>query len=162
LTRGQVDLNAHDSGREHLAAARYSGAPRAAWQAAVVDPSPPVLRAVISLAAQTATLGGPPACLVSLELWSTQIRLRLAYTDLDPHQTRQLQQASHGWRGWDDVGTQYQGRGGGGGGSQSLYIQDVALVPGPPNEAAVITLRGDHDGGSERLTIPLDGGHTER
>lgn len=89
------------------------------------------VRAVISLAGRTATVGGVPTCLVSLELWSTEVRPRLAYTDLGHHQMRQLLQASsQPWRGWDDVGTQYHGRGSSGGGSQSLYIKDVSFAPG--------------------------------
>jgi hypothetical protein len=147
---GEMPLSAE--ARQELALT--SALARRNWQEPVVDP--PVLRDVIPLAGRTLNVGGATAILISLEHWSTMFVLRLAWPDLDHRLLLDRLRIEQGrWRGWDDVGTQYRRRGAAGCLTQGLSIEDLVFEPGAPDEARVLTLRVDHDSGTERLTLNL-------
>ena len=133
------------------------GGTRPQWQQAIADPPAPVLREVISLAGHTLTLDERPAALISVEIWSTMVTLRLAHHDGDGRTPPNRLNGRHRWRGWDDAGTQFRGVGGSGGGSLSLFLEQVVFEPGPADEARALTLRVEHDGQPQQLTVPLGG-----
>jgi hypothetical protein len=121
---------------------------------------PPDLEEVISLAGHVLAIGDATAILISLERWSTMLVLRLAYADPD---RRLLHDRGYSprerWHGWDDVGTQYQGRGVGGTSGPGLYSERLVFQPGAPDEARTLTLSVDREGETRRLTVALgDGG----
>jgi len=133
-----------------------TGAARPEWREAIVDPPPPVLRGVVSLAGRRLTVAGKPASLISLEVWSTGLTLRLAHSDADVRTLMRRLGDRDRWSGWDDQGTQFRGAGGAGGGSHALFVEEVSFEPGPAGRARTLTLRVDHEGRSQRLTIALD------
>jgi hypothetical protein len=133
-----------------------TGVARPEWRVAIVDPPPPVLRGVVSLAGRRLAVGGKPASLISLEVWSTGLTLRLAHSDADARTLMRRLGDRDSWSGWDDQGTQFHGAGGAGGGSHALFVEEVSFEPGPAGRARTLTLRVDHDGRSQRLTIALD------
>jgi hypothetical protein len=124
------------------------------WQEPVIGP--PLLRDVIPLAGRTLHVGGATAILISLERWSTMFVLRLAWAGPDDRRSPDRLRTEQGrWRGWDDAGTQYRRRGGAGCLMRGLSIEDLVFEPGAPGEARSLTLRVDHDSGTERLTLDL-------
>jgi hypothetical protein len=133
-----------------------TGAIRPRWREAILDPPPPVLRKVISLAGRTLTIGERPTPLISLDVWSTTLTLRLAHSDPDSRALMSRLDNGHRWRGWDDAGTQFRGAGGSSGGSNSLVLEHVMFEPGPATHARTLALRLDHDGRPQQLTIALD------
>jgi hypothetical protein len=134
--------------------ARAVGAVRPEWSRAIEDPPTPVLRSVVPLAGRVITVGGVTTNLISLELWSTLIVLRLAYVgEVDVRRFRERVGSNVGWRAWDDVGTQYAGGGGGASGSHGRVFEEKTFQPGPPAEARVLTLLIED--GHDRLTVPI-------
>jgi hypothetical protein len=133
-----------------------TGAIRPRWREAILDPPPPVLRKVISLAGRTLTIGERLTPLISLDVWSTMLTLRLAHSDPDSRALMSRLDSGHRWRGWDDAGTQFRGAGGSSGGSNSLVLEHVMFEPGPATHARTLALRLDHDGRPQQLTIALD------
>jgi hypothetical protein len=132
------------------------GAVRPQWQEAILDPPAPVLRRVISLAGRMLTVDDHPVALVSVDIWSTMVTLRLAHHDSDGRSLLNRLDSRHRWRGWDDAGTQLRGVGGSGGGSLGLFIEHVVFEPGPADDARMLTLRAEHDGRPQQLTVVLD------
>lgn len=132
------------------------GAIRPQWQEAIIDPPAPVLRKVISLAGQTLTVDEHPAALISVDIWSTVVTLRLAHHDSDGRALLSRLDSRHRWRGWDDAGTQFRGVGGSGGGSHRLVIEHVVFEPGPAGDARTLTLHLEQDNQPQQLTVALD------
>jgi hypothetical protein len=138
-----------------MAVARRVGVERPEWRQAIEDPPTPVLRDVVPLVDRTVVVGDVTADLISLEVWSTFVGLNLAIIGLEPHQMRHRFGPYVRWRGWDDVGTQYQGTGGGASGLQGLFVARYVLTPGPPQEARALTIVIEHPGGQSEFSVPL-------
>lgn len=143
------------------AVAVRAGAERPEPRRAVDAPPAPVLRHVVPLVGRTLTVGEVTASLVSLEVWSTFVVLSLAHIDVEVRRLRERFGPDVRWRGWDDVGTQYQGGGGSGSGSDALFVERRVFQPGPPERARVLTLVVDHAGGQITVSIPLPAGGEE-
>jgi hypothetical protein len=133
-----------------------AGAIRPPWQEAIVDPPAPVLRGVISLAGQTFTVDEHPAALISVDVWSTMVTLRLAHSDSDGRTLLDRLSSRRRWRGWDDAGTQFRRVGGGGCGSHGLFIEEVVFEPGPADDARTVTVLVEQDGQPQQLAVRLD------
>ena len=155
IVRGTVTAADHGSAVAPAMTAP-TGATRSQWQEAIIDPPTPVLRKVISLAGRTLTIDGQPASLISLDGWSTMLTLRLAHSDRDGRTLSNHLDGRHRWRGRDDAGTQFRGVGGSGGGSHRLFIEHVVFEPGPADQARTLTVRVEHDGQTQHLTVALD------
>ncbi|WP_422769844.1 hypothetical protein ACN28C_24360 [Plantactinospora sp. WMMC1484] len=118
--------------------------------------SPPKLHSVIPLAGQVIRVDEAAAMLLSLERWSTMFVLRLAWADPGRELFRDGPRAERaGWRGWDDVGTQYRRCGGTASGDDGLYVEELRFAPGAPDEARLLTLSTGHDGETGRLAVAL-------
>jgi hypothetical protein len=133
-----------------------AGVTRRQWQEAIIDPPAPILRKVISLAGRTLTIDDQLVALLSLDVWSTMLMLRLAHHDRDSRTLLNRLDSGHRWRGWDDAGTQFRRAGGSGGGSPQLFIEEVVFEPGPAEQARTLTIRVEQDHQTQQLTIALD------
>jgi len=131
------------------------GVARPAWTRAIEEPPAPVLRHVFSLAGRTFELGGVVESLISLEVWSTFLRLNLAHGGEDNHRMTECFERGVKWRGWDDAGTQYRDAGGSGSSVQSLHARNRVFTPAPADHARLLTLVVDHADGPVTLQIPL-------
>ncbi|HEX8629839.1 MAG TPA: hypothetical protein VF755_16880 [Catenuloplanes sp.] len=132
------------------------GAARPQWQKAIIDPPAPIIRTVISLAGQTLIMAERPVALISVEVWSSIVTLRLAHSDSDGRTLLNRLDSGHRWRGWDDAGTRFRGVGGGGSGSHGLFIEEVRFEPGPADNARTLTLLVEQERRSHELTVALD------
>jgi hypothetical protein len=132
-----------------------AGVARPEWRRAIEDPPAPVLRHVFSLAGRTFELGDVVENLISLEVWSTFLRLNLAHGGEDNHRMTECFERGVKWRGWDDAGTQYRDAGGSGSSVQSLHARNRVFTPGPADHARLLTLVVDHGDGPVTLEIPL-------
>ena len=131
-----------------------AGVARPEWTRAIEAPPAPVLHHVISLAGKTFTLGSVVEQLVSLEVWSTFLRLNLAHVEGD-HRMTECFERTVKWHGWDDAGAQYRDSGGSGTSVRSLHARNRVFVPGPSDQARELTLVVDHDSGPVTLRLPL-------
>lgn len=133
-----------------------SGVVRPEWQAAIVDPPVPVLLRVIPLAGRTLVIDDEPTTLISVDIWSTMVTLRLAREARDTRDLLCRLDGPRRWRGWDDTGTRLHSHGGSGTDSHGLYLEQVVLEPGPADHARTLTLNVEHDGRSQQLAVSLD------
>jgi hypothetical protein len=125
---------------------------RRQWQ---VDPSQ--LRQIIPLIGRTVALAPATANLVSVELWTTMVVLRLAFPDPSGQLPRErMFAARRRWRGWDDAGTQYRQDSTGGWGGHGVCFEDVILEPGVPDGVRALTLCADATDRPQRLEIILN------
>jgi hypothetical protein len=107
------------------------------------------------LVGRTFVLGDVVEHLVSLEVWSTFLRLNLAHVGEGHHRMTECFERGVKWRGWDDAGTQYRDSGGSGTVVQSLHARNRVFAPGPSDRARLLTLVVDHADGPATLQIPL-------
>ncbi|MEC3980055.1 hypothetical protein [Amycolatopsis sp. H20-H5] len=128
---------------------RAEGESRPDWRSAMENPPPPFLRKVIALDGREHRIADRTLTLVSLEVWSTFVLLRVAF----PGPADRREQTR--WRGWDDVGTQYRGGGGTSSGARGWIFEQVTLHPAPTDEARLLTLAVEQDEDQVRLPIRL-------
>jgi hypothetical protein len=130
------------------------GAARPEWTARIEDPPVPRLRRVVPLAGRTVVMrpDEEPATLISLEVWTTILVLRLA-RPLPAEQVRRPWEALQiGPVGaWDDAGTRYRGTGANGSGHYGLHVENRTFEPGPPDHATELTI----EIGTARMRVPL-------
>lgn len=128
-----------------------AGAPRPEWVTVATNPPLPEPRAVIPLTGQT--LGD--AALISLEIWTTMVTLRLAHPEPDMMARLTRRPAPQRWHGRDDQGTELHGAGGTGTGADGLYLEEVRLHPAPAPQATTLHLHTETPDGDLHLTIDL-------
>jgi hypothetical protein len=131
-----------------------AGVVRPEWMRAIDEPPAPVLRRVLPLVGRTFQVGHVVENLISLEVWSTLLRLNLAHGGEDHRMTECFSQTLK-WKGWDDAGTQYRDAGGSGTLVQSLHARNRSFTPGPSDHARLLTLVVEHANGPATLQIPL-------
>ncbi|MDG4796922.1 hypothetical protein [Micromonospora sp. WMMD1082] len=114
----------------------------------------PMLLRVQSLAGEEISIGGQPAVLVSLELWSMSMRLRLAYPNLR-RPAAEILRRHRPWRAWDDAGTQYRERGSETSDTGGILVESRVFDATAPAEAALLTVTAEHEAGADQFTVPL-------
>ncbi|MFI6273402.1 hypothetical protein [Micromonospora zamorensis] len=114
----------------------------------------PMLLHVQSLAGERLVIDDKPAVLVSLEVWSSSMRLRLAYPS--PHlPAADILRSHRPWRAWDDTGTQYRERGSESSDAQGFLVESRVFDAPPPAEATLLSVAAEHAAGNNQFTIPL-------
>jgi hypothetical protein len=117
--------------------------------------SSPTLLRVLPLVGQDVELFDQPATLVSLEIWSTSVRLHVAYPSPQLSGAELLRR----WRSWhafDNTGVQYREAGGGSSDSGGFLVETRIFEPGPADEATALTVRArNSDGRESQFTVPL-------
>ena len=108
-----------------------AGIARPEWKQAMEAPPAPVLRHVVPLVGRTFLVGELAENLVSLEVWSTFLRLNQAHVGEGSHRMTECFARGVKWRGWDDAGTEYRDAGGSGTVVQSLHARNRARRTGP-------------------------------
>jgi hypothetical protein len=137
VTRGRVRLS------QEAAMAMVSGGP------AVFQTGPAELIRVVPLAREVFRGSGHRVVLISLELWSGWLDLRLALLPEDAPPGSMATDIVLDWQVTDDTGTAYELCGLASSGVPMLRIQQFSFMPAPPTDARRLTLTAaDADGAS--------------
>ena len=96
---------------------------------------------VVPIAREVQLAAGRRLVLLSLEVWSGWLDLRLAVLRPDPAEGRPQRVAGYGdWALSDDLGTAYQRVGASSAGDGLFQFHQVSFVPSPPPDASTLTL----------------------
>ncbi|MFC0532141.1 hypothetical protein [Phytohabitans kaempferiae] len=114
----------------------------------------PSLIRVHPLDGATAVVYGQNATLLSADIWSTSLRIRLAFPHLGASNT-DIHRLHHRWRAWDDEGTQYRERGSESSDAQGFLTQSRVFEPAPSPSARQLTVAAPHRSGEDRFTLAL-------
>jgi hypothetical protein len=137
LTRGRARLS------QEAAPAMVAGGP------AIFQTGPAELIRVVPLAREVFRGSGHRVVLISLELWSGWLDLRLALLPEDVPPGTMATDIALDWQVTDDTGTAYELCGLASSGVPMLRIQQFSFMPAPPTDARRLTLTAaDADGAS--------------
>ena len=103
------------------------------------EAEPPELARVIPIA-RTIDIEGVQLVLLSLEVWSRWLDLRLAVVGLELGRLAQPPLPYGRWGLSDDAGTAYQAVGASVSGDNRLHVYQVSFSPSPPSQATTLTL----------------------
>ena len=144
LTRGRVRLG------QEAAMAMVPGGP------AVFQTGPAELIRVVPLAREVFRGSGHRVVLISLELWSGWLDLRLALLPEDAPPGSMATDIALDWQVTDDAGTAYELCGLASSGVRLLRIQQFSFMPTPPTDARRLTLTATDADGVELATVEIE------
>jgi hypothetical protein len=156
-------LNEHGGTREQgggatvrLGAAAVSP-PIGARRARAEGARQPRLRRVLPIAREVEISKGRRLALLSLDIWSEWVDLRVALSSIEEERTP-LHPTS-GYDAWtlaDDLGTEYRCLGSQVGGDDLFQLRDVTFAPPPPPEATALTLRLPAAEGRDEIQVIVE------
>jgi hypothetical protein len=144
LTRGRVRLG------QEAAMAMVPGGP------AVFQTGPAELIRVVPLAREVFRGSGHRVVLISLELWSGWLDLRLALLPEDAPPGSMATDIALDWQVTDDAGTAYELCGLASSGVRLLRIQQFSFMPTPPTDARRLTLTATDADGVELAAVEIE------
>ena len=144
LTRGRVRLG------QEAAMAMVPGGP------AVFQTGPAELIRVVPLAREVFRGSGHRVVLISLELWSGWLDLRLALLPEDAPPGSMATDIALDWQVTDDAGTAYELCGLARSGVRLLRIQQFSFMPTPPTDARRLTLTATDADGVELAAVEIE------
>jgi hypothetical protein len=144
VTRGRVRLS------QEAAMAMVSGGP------AVFQTGPAELIRVVPLAREVFRGSGHRVVLISLELWSGWLDLRLALLPEDAPPGSMATDIVLDWQVTDDTGTAYELCGLASSGVRQLRIQQLSFMPAPPTDARRLTLTAADADGVELAVVEIE------
>jgi Clp amino terminal domain, pathogenicity island component len=144
LTRGRVRLG------QEAAMAMVAGGP------AVFQTGPAELLRVVPLAREVFRGSGHRVVLISLELWSGWLDLRLALLPEDAPPGSMATDIALDWQVTDDAGTAYELCGLASSGVRLLRIQQFSFMPTPPTDARRLTLTATDADGVELAAVEIE------
>jgi hypothetical protein len=120
----------------------------------------PTLVRVVPLAREVELADAVRLVLLSLEIWSGWVDLRLATIGSGEGQVARPVASYGDWRLADDCGTDYRTVGASSSGDEKMQVSQVSFSPSPPAEATTLTLTlpgaGEGEGGEEiRVVVEL-------
>ena len=122
-----------------------------------IVPHPPELVRVVPIGRQVEIEEGLRLVLLSLEIWSGWLDLRLATVCSAPGRSAgQLLASYTDWQLSDDLDTDYRQVGASNSGDDQMQLGQVSFQPSPPTEAKTLTLTAAGEGEAQQLRVEVE------